>query len=185
MQVDSLTIQLLARKSEPSNAAPTIGVTATVSCGRFHLVVSQHCLIDALHNRRIICKCGSALCSAIGTARLPRLSRFSTSRELFTETSLLWHVNYGNMPDPPSVSQTCSMLKVVFFITAAWILPPILGGILRTLVRPPRRIQRADQMDLAVSEGVVWFKYNEMEGIDKQPRRNNWSRSTDPPEQSP
>jgi hypothetical protein len=115
---------------------------------------------------------------------LARLSRFSTSRELFTETSLLWHVDYGNMPDPPSVSQACSMLKVVLFITAAWILPPILGGILRTLVRPPRRTQLADQADLAVSEGVVWFKNNEMEGIDKQLRQNNWSRSTDPPEKS-
>jgi hypothetical protein len=34
-----------------------------------------------------------------GAARLPRLSRFSTSRELFTATSLPWHVNYGNIQD--------------------------------------------------------------------------------------
>jgi hypothetical protein len=72
------------------------------------------------------------------------------------------------------------MLKVVFFITAAWILPPMLGGIIRTLVRVPRRTQLAHQMELAVSEGVVWFKNNKMAGVDEQPPQYNRSRSTDP-----
>jgi hypothetical protein len=80
MQVDSLTIQLLARKSQPGHAAPTIGVSATVSCGRFHFVASQRCLIDALHNREEFKNVAAHCAQRLALRACPPLALFNIAR---------------------------------------------------------------------------------------------------------